>query len=273
MTGIEPAGEKEVLAILHHDEPGQPVTETAAVMARLAGGEVRQLRLAAGLTPPQQASQVMQALGRPGTLSGVLASSELTRPLWQHIAQQSAKPVVLVPPGPQDRPPVIRRVLLPLDGTAQSAAAIAEAAGQLARGGIEIVVLHVFDAETVPRFWDQHAHAGHAWEQEFLARYCALPGARLELRSGDPAGHVVQVAREQRADMIALAWAQRLQPGHALVVRRAVLVAGVPVILIPVPVTSPADITNQDEHTGSAPTASPESPAPRSARETGLITN
>jgi len=41
------------------------------------------------------------------------------------------------------------------------------------------VVLHVFDAQTVPKFWDQHAHAGQAWEQEFLARYCALPGARL----------------------------------------------------------------------------------------------
>jgi hypothetical protein len=35
--------------------------------------------------------------------------------------------------------------------------------------------------------------------------------------------------------MIALAWSQRLEPGRALVVRRAVLDAGVPVMLVPMP--------------------------------------
>jgi hypothetical protein len=47
---------------------------------------------------------------------------------------------------------------------------------------------------TGPKFWDQHAHAGQAWGQEFLAHYRALPGARLELRSGAAAEHVVKVA-------------------------------------------------------------------------------
>jgi hypothetical protein len=61
-----------------------------------------------------------------------------------------------------------------------------------------------------------------AWGQEFLARYCALPGARLELRSGAAAEHVVKVAGTEQADMIALAWSQRLEPGRGLVVRRAV---------------------------------------------------
>ena len=35
--------------------------------------------------------------------------------------------------------------------------------------------------------------------------------------------------------MITLAWSQRLQPGHALVVRRAVPDTQEPVILVPVP--------------------------------------
>jgi len=154
--------------------------------------------------------------------------------LWQRVAQQSAKPVVLVPAGARDQTPRIRRVLLPLDGTAQSASAVADAAERLARAGAELVVLHVFDAQTVPKFWDQHAHAGQAWGQEFLARYCALPGARLELRSGAAAEHVVEVAGTEQADMITLAWSQQLEPGRALVVRRAVLDAGVPVMLVPV---------------------------------------
>jgi hypothetical protein len=233
MTTIEPAGAAEVLAILGHGEAGPPVAETAAVIARLAGGEVRQVRLAAGLSPQQAARQVLRALHHPRTVAGVLASGEPSRPLWQRVAQQSAKPVVLVPAEAQDQPPRIRRVLLPLDGTAQSASAVAETAEQLARGGAELVVLHVFNIETVPRFWDQHAHAGQAWGQEFLARYCALPGARLELRSGAAAEHVVKVAGAEQADMITLAWSQRLEPGRALVVRHAVLDAGVPVMLVP----------------------------------------
>jgi nucleotide-binding universal stress UspA family protein len=175
----------------------------------------------------------MRALHQPRTVSCVLASGEL----WQHVARQSAKPVVLVPAEAQDQPPRIRRVLLPLDGTAQSASAVADTAEQLARGGAELVVLHVFDAQTVPKFWDQHAHAGQAWGQEFLARYCALPGARLELRSGAAAEHVVKVAGAEQADMIALAWSQRLEPGRALVVRQAVLDTGVPVLLVPMPAT------------------------------------
>jgi hypothetical protein len=174
---------------------------------------------------------VLRALRHPRAVAGVLASGEPSRPLWQRIAQQSAKPVVLVPAEAQDQPPRIRRVLLPLDGTAQSA--VAETAEQLACGGAELVVLHVFNIETVPRFWDQHARAGQAWGQEFLARYCALPGARLELRSGAAADHVVKVAGAEQAGMIALAWSQRLEPGRALVVRRTVPDAGVPVLLVP----------------------------------------
>ena len=234
MTTIQAAGTAEVLAVLGHGDE-EPVTQTAEVIAQLAGGQVRSLRLAADLSPGRAARQVMRALQQPGTVAGVLAGDEMSRPLWQPVAQRSVKPVVLVPAGARQLPRRIRRVLLPLDGTARSAAAVAETAERFARGGAELVVLHVFDAETVPKFWDQHAHAGQAWEQEFLARYCALPGARLELRSGAAAEHMVKVAGAEQADMIALAWSQRLEPGRAAAVRRTVLDSEVPVMLIPVP--------------------------------------
>jgi len=233
MTTIQAAGTAEVLAVLG---PGDDrlVTRTAEVIARLAGGRVRPLRLAADLSPGRAAGQVIRALHQPGTVTSVLSGDETSRSLWQPVAQRSAKPVVLVPAGAR-LPGRIRRVLLPLDGTARSAAAVAEAAERLARGGAELVVLHVFDAETVPKFWNQHAHAGQAWAQEFLARYCALPGARLELRSGAAAEHVAKVAGAEQADMIALAWSQRLEPGRAAAVQQTVLDAEVPVMLIPMP--------------------------------------
>jgi Universal stress protein family len=234
MTTIQAAGTAEVLAVLGHGDE-EPVTQTAEVIARLVGGQVRLLRLPGDLSPGRAAGQVIRALRQSGTVTGVLVGDEMSRPLWQPVAQRSAKPVVLVPAGARQLPRRIRRVLLPLDGTARSAAAIAEAAERFARGGIELVVLHVFGAETVPKFWDQHAHAGQAWEQEFLARYCALPGARLELRSGAAAEHVAKVAGAEQADMIALAWSQRLDPGRAAAVRRTVLDAEVPVMLVPMP--------------------------------------
>jgi hypothetical protein len=234
MTTIEAAGSAEVLAVVGRGDEG-PVVQTAELLVRLAGGQVRQLRLAAGLSPARAARQVMQALREPGTVIGVLAGDERSRPLWQPVAQRSAKPVMLVPAGARQLPRRIRRVLLPLDGTARSAAAVAETAERFARSGAELVVLHVFDAETVPKFWNQHAHADQAWEQEFLARYCALPGARLELRSGAAAEYVVKVAGAEQADVIALAWSQRLEPGRAAAVRRTILDAEVPVMLVPMP--------------------------------------
>jgi len=230
MTTTHAAETAEVLAVLGRGAEG-PVTQTAKVIARLAGGQVRPLRLAADLSPGRAARRVIRALDQPGTVTGVLPGDEM----WQPVAQRSAKPVVLVPAAVRDVPSRIRRVLLPLDGTARSAAAVAEAAERFARGGTELVVLHVFDAQTVPKFWDQHAHAGQAWEQEFLARYCALPGARLEMRSGAAAEHVTKVAGAERADMIALAWSQRLDPGRAAAVRRTILEAEVPVMLVPMP--------------------------------------
>ena len=234
MTTRQAAGTAKVLAVLGRGDEGL-VTGTAEVIARLAGGQVRPLRLAADLSPGRAADRVIRALHRPSTLTGVLPGDERWRQLWQPVAQRSAKPVVLVPAGARRLPRRIRRVLLPLDGTARSAAAAAEAAERFARSGAELVVLHVFDAVTVPKFWDQHAHASQAWEQEFLARYCALPGVRLELRSGVAAEHMAKVAGAEQADMIALAWSQRLDPGRAAAVRQTILEAEVPVMLIPMP--------------------------------------
>jgi transposase len=73
-----------------------------------------------------------------------------------------------------------------------------------------------------------------AWAEEFLARYCAQPGVRLELRTGVAGERVLDVAEAERADMIAFGWSQQLDPGRARTVRRAVLDAVVPVMLVPI---------------------------------------
>jgi hypothetical protein len=224
----------QVLAVLGGDTTGPPVIDTAAAIAEIAHAEVRQVSLAADLSAERAAAQVLRALHSPGTVLAVLAGDERSQPIWRRVVQRSARPVVLVPAAAQRRQHEIRRVLVPLDGTAESAAAVAGTVEQFARAGVDLVVLHVFDVETVPRFWDQAAHAGRAWAEEFLARYCAQPGVRLEIRTGVAGEHVLDVAEAERADLIALGWSQQLDPGRARTVQRTVLDAVVPVMLVPV---------------------------------------
>ena len=104
----------------------------------------------------------------------------------------------------------------------------------LARAGLEIVAVHVFDATTTPPFWEGPGHHTDAWRQEFLARCCSHPGARLELRSGAPSAQLVDVTRDTEADLVVLAWSRDFSSGHARVVRAALEESDAPVILLPI---------------------------------------
>jgi len=158
------------------------------------------------------------------------------------VARRAAKPLVVVPPGPRDPPPAgLHRVLVPLDGTPAAAQAVQQTVLRFAGSGVEVVALHVFDAATVPRFWDRPEYNHDAWAQEFLVRWCPTPGSRLELRTGRLGGRVLEVAAAERADMIALGWSQDLTPDRAAVVREVLTRTDVPVMLLPcAPAEQPA---------------------------------
>ena len=57
MTQAADAGTAEVLAVGRGHDAEPAVTETAAVIARLVGAEVRGVQLAAGLSPEQAAGR------------------------------------------------------------------------------------------------------------------------------------------------------------------------------------------------------------------------
>jgi nucleotide-binding universal stress UspA family protein len=152
------------------------------------------------------------------------------------VATHAAKPVVVVPPEPWDPPPAgLHRVLVPLDGTADTARAVEQTMGWFAGSGVEIMSLHVFDAATVPRFWDRPDHDRAAWTREFLARNAPAAATRLQVRSGWPSDLVLEVAMAEGADMIALGWDPRLAPDRAAVVREVLTRTPVPVIRLPRP--------------------------------------
>jgi nucleotide-binding universal stress UspA family protein len=146
------------------------------------------------------------------------------------------KPVVVVPP---EVPPIqtLSRILVPLDATEASAEALRRGLELLTAADVEVIVLHVDFGDTLPMFDDQCQHETDAWMAEFLRRYCpvAPEGVRLELRTGRPGEHVVGVAVETGADLIALGWRQEVATGRAAVVREVLTRSRLPVVLFPVP--------------------------------------
>jgi nucleotide-binding universal stress UspA family protein len=145
-----------------------------------------------------------------------------------------SRPVVVVPPSAEPHPR-IGRVLLPLQGTPETSMAPVHALHLAADADVEVVVLHVLDERSLPRFTDQPQHETHAWATEFLARYCphGLRSVRLELRVGRPADEILRVADDTGADLIALGWNQELAQGRAAIVRSVLERGGVPLLLIP----------------------------------------
>ncbi len=141
-----------------------------------------------------------------------------------------AKPVVVVPPEAECH--AIRSVLVPLDGTASSAAALEEIVAVALAADLEIVVAHVQWQRSLPAFSDHLPHETQVWSEEFIARHCpAAHDAQLELRVGEPHEHVLDICRSSGCDLVALGWSQDLGRGRAAVVRRMLAESPVPVLL------------------------------------------
>ena len=214
---------------VHVCQNGHAVASHQADVAGLAlrtlgGSAVESLAAAAGAQ--DVAALVLGTRGTPGG-----------RPVGRTalaVIGSIAKPVLVVPPSAEPRAR-IGRVLLPLQGTPETSMAPAAALHLAADADVEVVVLHVLDEQSLPRFTDQPQHETHAWATEFLARYCphGLRSVRLELRVGRPADEILRVADDTGADLIALGWNQELEPGRAVIVRAALERGTLPLLLIP----------------------------------------
>ena len=202
-------------------------------LARAAGIELQEVsgspveEIVAAARDPEIAALVLGARGVHGgpQPAGHTALEIITR---------VRKPIAVVPP--RHPPERITRILVPLEGTSESSQALDDALQLAHHHGLEIVVLHVFSPATVPAFANHEPHAAIAWEQEFLARYTAIPHDRITLlrRLGVPADDIVAAADETSADLIVLAWSQNLAPGHGHVISEALAHTDIPVLLLPV---------------------------------------
>lgn len=163
--------------------------------------------------------------------------------------QRAGSSVIIVRPGRAPRR--IARILVPLDGTPRTAAAIAPA-GELARfaeASLDIVMVGQIEPPTseavepgamsTPQYVDQPQHEWAAFSREFIERFLGAIGrcppnvpTRFFLRVGDPASEILRAASDLASDLIVLVWHGGCDGEHGRVFRRVLRETDLPVLVL-----------------------------------------
>jgi nucleotide-binding universal stress UspA family protein len=249
----------KVIAAIDNSAAASPVLAAGRAVADLFGAEleaihVRERAFATASAAARAAgmplhvrrgptADVLRAAMLPADVEALVIGARSTpagrRPVGStalELITSTPKPVVVVPPDLR-LPATIDSILVPLDGSPATAAALADTI-ELARGSdVAVIVLHVREEAALHPFSDQPQHEVRAWAEEFVARYCRCPleEVDLHLRVGVPREEVARVIDETGADLIVLGWSQTVAPGRAAVVRETLTRSPVPVMLVPVP--------------------------------------
>jgi nucleotide-binding universal stress UspA family protein len=209
------------------DRTARSTAEAAGISFHtIEGSVVEQLVEAGGAD-----DVVALAIGARGTPSAA-------RPLGgtaSAVASALPKPVMIVPPD-ADPAGKFHRVLVPIEGLASHTLAPRWLFEPAREAGVDVLALHIHDADSIPAFTDQPQHEQPAWAAEFVRRYCpwGIGEVRLETRVGRIGELIPIVAGERHCDLIALGWSEELSSGRAPVVRETLGRAAVPVLLVPV---------------------------------------
>lgn len=241
-----------VLAFIDHSPCATGVVHTAASLAALVGATVDIIWVAEPdhAAPPESPHQARVLHGEPASVMlhelrssdvvfGVLGSrsvrpkAEVAGHVTLALLEASPVPLVLVPPDGRDLPAERPRFLVPLDGTTDTASALAPIAKLLTAAGAVVVVLHVFSSSSIPSFLGS-SHDLDILAEEFLLRHLPEGALSCELRIGHPGPQIIDVAKDQDFDGIAVAWRQDLSPGHAEVLRHLVQETRLPLVVVPI---------------------------------------
>jgi nucleotide-binding universal stress UspA family protein len=246
-----------ILAAIDSSAAARPVLATAAALAPVLGADVEAVHVTEG--GGATASALAERFGVPlrmvagdpleaitdlaaadDVVGVVVGSRDQPRGrrrvghLARSLADRMSKPVVMVPPGaePPDR---VRTVLIAMEGTPAKVRNLQRAVTLAENAGVELVVLHVDDEDSIPSFSDQVQHETEAYAREFLDRYCqGAASARLETRIGVPADEIIAAVAQLSPALVALGWPQSDDPQRGAVAREVVDRSEVPVLLIAV---------------------------------------
>lgn len=227
---------KHVTAVLELEDESRPrtvdreVLAAADALAHLLAVDTQRLPVPAG--PASDRLQLVLKALAPDDVAAAVLSAKGPDPVCWEVITHVGIPVVVVPRASRRTIRRFSRVLLPMDGTRAAAVAVADLAQHALDAGVAVVATHVFDVATVPAFWDQAAHSGREWTEEFVRR-CLPDGVELDLRRGRPCEEVLAEADRTDVDLIIIGWGQDLSAGRAATVRQALTHGRVPVLLVP----------------------------------------
>jgi nucleotide-binding universal stress UspA family protein len=247
----------KILAAVDNSAASRPVLATAMALAPTLAATVEAVHVTD--TPGTTAEAVADQFGVPlRVVSGdpferiteLAADEEVVavvvgsrgRPQGRHpaghvaleLADRMSKPVVMVPPE-ADPPERVRRVLVAMEATPSKAWRLKRAVKVASDAGVELVVVHVDDEDTIPSFSDQVQHETEAYERECLARFCeGATVARLESRIGVPADEIIGAADSVKPAILAVGWPHSDDPSRGAVAREVVDRSHIPVLLVAV---------------------------------------
>lgn len=244
----------EVLYVTPETAPEMTVWER--LQADLGPREQLQVRTSAEST----AEALISAAAAAGVCLLVLTThghaAEVRQPLGsivESVVARTTRPILLVRPetelAREAQAHPFQRLLIPLDGTPQTAVTLCPAFDLVAQLGASADVLYVATpgkagateqgSVSGSRYVDQPQHEWTRWTSEVLDRLCTS-GARapaqvpiqVYLATGDLGETIVEFARAHHYDAIVLARRSHLEPGRAEVIRTVLDRTPCPVLLV-----------------------------------------
>jgi nucleotide-binding universal stress UspA family protein len=254
-----------VLAALDGSEVGLELLSAANTLAKAGGWNVRIVTVVAreGDQAPyipealSRGAEVVTLVGDPAEMivkAGRKAGATMVaiglrsddRSGIGHVAdavlRRSTRPVLVFRSGMR-QPKELRRMLVPLEGSPSSSAAMRQADDAFCKRGREIVMLHVVTSDNpaepgsmpAPRIVDQEHYEWASWQEEFAMRFsqCTEGGRhRVSVRAGEPGEVILQEARRIEAELIVLSWGQSLEDGRSQQVKELLESSPCPLLLV-----------------------------------------
>lgn len=134
-------------------------------------------------------------------------------------------PIILIKPNThihiEDELWAPKKILMPINGTPESAQVLLPVLKVMAKVAEEIELLHISCAETAtgegclsaPYYQDYQQHEWPSWSKEFIKRFCEVQKEntnhvklKLTLANGNPAQEIIKFSQDKEADLIAIAW-------------------------------------------------------------------
>jgi nucleotide-binding universal stress UspA family protein len=240
-----------VLAFLDSSPSSSAVRRTANHFARLVGAEVDCLHVHdpgsndaapfdldedVRLLHGDPLEKMLEELRASDVIGAVLGARAIRgKPVGRitlALVTESPVPLLILPPGHSGLTKADPHVMIPLDGSEATTAALGPLATTLANAGAHLRLLHFFDSDRLPPFVGSEEDV-RVLAEEFRLRHLTDQAETCDLRLGDPAQHMIDATIDRPTEAILIAWNQDLAPGRAEVVRRLLRESPLPIITLP----------------------------------------